>query len=181
MIRAFLASSEPTDRYATWATVGVAGAIVAVISNLKDSQELIGTPGLRSVLLFLIGALAFGLLQRAAAAYVVLGLSVQSEAEASAREVVAKHAETEAKIQAMAEDAGLEVNTSLDITRPLGAYSDVIPLPFRWIVQRAQKKATADPSYLQRKLVCAVFRQSLYLIFEILFAIAAVVVVVVNL
>jgi len=181
LTRAFLQMAKSSDRYSSWAMVGVAGAILAAVSNLKDIQSLVGDHSLRISLFLLIGSMAFGLLQKVAAAFIEMAMTVEIEAEKAALEVGASHDKTEDEILKMAENNGLSVNTDIDFGRVMQDYLDLFPRPYRWLALRSSARVAADPKHMHRSLVRALFRQSWYVLLQVTFAILAVAVLATSL
>ena len=160
--------------------VGVAGALLAILSNLNGVADLIGYPCLKAVLFLLVLSLVFGVLQRVVAYPVQLSLQAEIDGEGHVMAVAKAHEEDEQKIRDMAERNGIEVDASINVLRAITSYYSLMPQPYRWWLGRQIQKIITDNDYMRRKLIRGVIRQSLYTFGQLALALAALMLVMLN-
>jgi hypothetical protein len=170
-----LGTALSVEAFCTWLLVGVGGTAALVIANLERMKDAFALSDLTTLLVFLVLSALFGLLGRVAGLRIRIFLETERNVRESYLDVTQQHEAIEKKIQDMAQPEGFEIDTAVDYSPVMNELERAFP----WYARRSARKnfeqGVADFLHGHIQATRAYFRMTIYVVFQLAFAIGFVV------
>lgn len=152
MFEASSAAIEPIETFVTWLLVGAAAVASFLLGNSDKLVPILGEIGFLWCGLLLAASCLFGLLAKSYLLRADIGRRVGRAVAETLALQLKQHEEVEQKIQAAAQQRGIELETSIRMERVLSEFVAPMPTLVKWLVARTLKKNAGNPqiAYLPR-------------------------------
>lgn len=152
MFEASSAAIEPIETFVTWLLIGAAAVASFLLGNSDKLVPILGERGFLWCGLLLAASCMFGLLAKSYLLRADIGRRVGRAVAETFAVQLKQHEEAEQKIQATAQQRGIELETGIRMERVLSEFVAPMPLLVKWLVGRTLKKNAGNPqvAYLLR-------------------------------
>lgn len=152
MFEASSAAIEPIEAFVTWLLVGAAAVASFLLGNSDKLVPILGPGGFLWCGLLLAASCLFGLIAKTYLLRADIGRRVGRAVAETFPIQMKQHEETEEKIQAAAQQRGIELDTQIRMERVLSEFVAPMPWFVKWLIGRGLKKHANNPqiAYLPR-------------------------------
>lgn len=132
-----LVSSSIIDKFSTWLLAGTGATAALMIANFDKLSPVLGGGTFRQSIYLLVVSALFGFLAKYKSIHCQILLATGEEIKKRVLPVLKKHGEDEEKIEGMAKEHDIEVNTKMDLEYVFKEYCRAFPkVMHNWLLKQ---------------------------------------------
>lgn len=166
MFTGAIVSSSIIDKFSTWLLAGSGATAALMIANLDKLSPVLGVSTFKQSIYLLVVSALFGFLAKYKSIHCQIMLATGEEIKKRVLPVLEKHEENEEKIEGMAKEHDIEVNTEMDLEFVINEYCRAFPKVMRFWLLKQFKQGINDRLAPSRKAANSLFWQGNYTILQ---------------
>ncbi|MGM0582851.1 MAG: hypothetical protein ACQETL_19400 [Bacteroidota bacterium] len=161
-----LVSSSIIDKFSTWLLAGTGATAALMIANLDKLSPVLGSETFRQAIYLLVVSALLGFLAKYKSIHCQIMLATGEEIKKRVLPVLEKHGEDEKKIEGMAKEHDIEVNTEMDLEYVFKEYCRAFPKVMHHWLLRQFTQGLNDRLAPSRKAANGLFWQGNYTVLQ---------------
>lgn len=161
-----LVSSSIIDKFSTWLLAGTGATAALMIANLDKLSPVLGVATFKQSIYLLVVSALFGFLAKYKSIHCQVMFATGEEIKKRILPVLVTHEEDEEKIEGMAKEHDIEVNTEMDLEFVIKEYCGAFPkIMHSWLL-RQFTQGLNDRLAPSRKAANGLFWQGNYTVLQ---------------
>ncbi|MEW8293609.1 MAG: hypothetical protein AB2651_22045 [Candidatus Thiodiazotropha sp.] len=167
MVTATASTSPSIDKTSSWLLAGIGATIALIIPNLDRLTIMLGNKNLSLVILLLLLASLFGILQKYLALLINVQLKAMGKTEELAADVIQRHLDKEKDISSLANKHNISIDPTIDFNKVFGLYKLTVPWYMRFNFEKKMRHHFDDPFLIYKKIGRYYGRQTVYALIQL--------------